>query len=157
MKLNTIKMIIVPSVIINNIIQVYATNELRQPSSRAISRPCQPCILCKQGNLPKYFHPQTWKNRASIDQFREFEPALDIQLDSCICRRCIGNVETMSVSSQSGFIPRWRKKSSPHKHCCVPECVHPAQEVTKMVNHEQICAFSSMPDTDNLETNYVSG
>ena len=36
MKLNTIKMIIVPSVLINNIIQVYAKNEFRQPSSRAI-------------------------------------------------------------------------------------------------------------------------
>ena len=103
-----------------------------------LGRPCQPSILCKQGNLSKYFHPKTWKNRASIDQFREFEPALDIQLDSCICRRCIRNVETMSVSSQSGFIPRWRKKSSPHKHCCVPECVNPAQKVTKLVNHEQM-------------------
>ena len=42
-------------------------------------RPCQPCILCKQGNLSIYFHPKTWKNRASIDQLRELEPALDIQ------------------------------------------------------------------------------
>ena len=63
----------------------------------------------------------------------------------------------MSVSSQSGFIPRWRKKSSPHKHCCVPECVNPAKKVTKLVNHEQICEFFSTPDTDNLETNDVSG
>ena len=63
----------------------------------------------------------------------------------------------MSVSSQSGFIPRWRRKSSPHKHCCVPECVNPAQKVTKLVNHEQICEFFSMPDTDNLETKDVFG
>ena len=122
-----------------------------------VYRPCQPCILCKQGNLSIYFHPKTWKNRASIDQLRVFEPALAIQLDSCICRRCIGNVEMMSVSSQSSFIPRWRKKSSPHKHCCVPGCVNPTQKVTKLVNHEQICEFFSMPDIDNLETNDVSG
>ena len=63
----------------------------------------------------------------------------------------------MSVNSQSGFIPRWRQKSSPHKHCCVPECVNPAQKVTKLVKHEQICEFFSMPDTDNLKTNDVSG
>ena len=131
---NNIIHIIYYSTIINNIIQVYiyAKNEFRQLSSRVIwsmtrgvtcnvhlGRPCQPCILCKQGNLSKYFHPKTWKNRAFTDQFRELEPALDIQLDSCICRRCIGNEEMMSVSSQSGFIPRWRQKSSPHKHCCV--------------------------------------
>ena len=62
----------------------------------------------------------------------------------------------MSVSSQTSFIPRWRKKSSPHKHCCVPGCVNPTQKVTKLVNHEQICEFFSMPDIDNLETNYMS-
>ena len=117
-------------------------------------RSCQPCILCKQGNLSKYFHPKTWKNRASVDQLRELEPSLDLQLDSCICRRCRDDVRRLS---ESGFIPRWRKKSSPHKHCCVPVCVNPAEKVTKLVNHEQICEFFSMPDTDNLETNDVSG
>ena len=42
---------------------------------------------------------------------------MDFQLDSCICRRCRDDVCELS---ESGFIPRWRKKSSPHKHCCVP-------------------------------------
>ena len=101
-------------------------------------RPCHPCILCKQGNLSKYFHSKTWKNRASVDQLRELEPSLDLQLDSCICRRCRDDVRRLS---ESGFIPRWRKKSSPHKHCC------DAEKITKLVNHEQICEFFSMPDT----------
>ena len=88
-------------------------------------RPCQPCILCKQGNLSKYFHPKTWKNRACIiDKLRDLEPVLDIQLDSCIC-----------------------------EHCSVPECGNPAQKGTKLVNTEQLCEFFSVPDivpNDNM-------
>ena len=115
-------------------------------------RPCSACILCKQKNLSKYFHPKTWKNRASIDKLRELEP--NIQLDSCICRQCKDDVHKLS---QSGFIPRWIKKSSPHEHCCVPECANPAQKVTKLVNNEQLCKIFSMPDTDSLALHDISG
>ena len=128
MKLKTIKMIIVYTIISYRYVQRLSLGSLQAGPSGAkltrgvtcnvhLGRPCQPCILCKQSNLSKYFHPKIWKNRASIDQRRELEPALDIQLDSCICRRCRDDVCELS---ESGFIPRWRKKSSPHKHCCVP-------------------------------------
>ena len=117
-------------------------------------RPCRACVLCKQGNLSKYFHPKTWKSTASMDILRELEPALGIQLDSCICRRCRNDVRRLS---EPGFIPRWRKESLPHKHCCVPECVNPAQKLTKLVNNEQLWRQFSMPDTHNPVGNDVSG
>ena len=79
-------------------------------------RPCQPCILCKQGNLSKYFHPKSWKNNALLHQLRELEPSVDIQSDSCtcICRPCRDDI---SKISSSGFVPRWRKLKRSYKHC----------------------------------------
>ena len=77
-------------------------------------RPCQPCILCKQDNLSKYFHLKSWKNNALLHQLRELEPSVDIQSDSCICRPCRDDI---SKISNSGFVPRWRKLKRSYKHC----------------------------------------
>ena len=98
-------------------------------------RPCQPCILCKQGNLSKYFHPKSWKNKALLDQLRELEPSIAIQLDSCICRPCRDDI---SKITNHGFVPRWRKVKR-SQHCYVPGCSDSVQRVTKLVDKETLC------------------
>ena len=48
-------------------------------------RPCQPCILCKQGNQSKYFHPKLWKDSTLLERLKQHEPSLDILPETCIC------------------------------------------------------------------------
>ena len=86
-------------------------------SSAHPGRPCQPCILCKKGNLSKYFHPKTIKDKASLEKLRQLEPMLAIEPSSCICRNCR---DDLSKLSESSFIPRWRKNRE-RSECSVPE------------------------------------
>ena len=124
-------------------------NARQVTSSVHPKRPCQACILCKQGNLSKYFHPKTWKNKVVLDQLRELEPSLDIQPDSCICRRCRDDISKLS---QSNFIPRWRKQSKSHDHCYVPGCNLPSQKLTKQVSKEKLCNFFSVLEDKGVNT-----
>ena len=63
----------------------WSGDQLRQVTSDIHrGRPCDPCLLCKQGNVLKYVHPNSWK----ISRLRQYEPSLDVQPDSCICRLC---------------------------------------------------------------------
>ena len=41
-------------------------------------RPYQPCILCKQGNQSKYFHPKLCKDSTLLEYPKQHEPSLDI-------------------------------------------------------------------------------
>ena len=56
-------------------------------------RPCEPCILCKAGNLSKYFHQKSWKG--ILESLRKCEPSINIQLDSCICRPCRDDISRL--------------------------------------------------------------
>ena len=115
-------------------------------SSAHPGRPCQPCILCKKGNLSKYFHPKTIKDKASLEKLRQLEPML------AICRNCR---DDLSKLSESSFIPRWRKNRE-RSECSVPECSIFPQKVTKLVTREQICTIFSIsnPEPPNDETGY---
>ena len=81
-------------------------------------RPCQPCILCKQGNLSKYFHPKQWKDATLLESLRQSEPLLNILPDSCICRLCR---DDLSKLGNEGNTPRWRRiniKCNTDKRVC---------------------------------------
>ena len=121
-------------------------------SSAHPGRPCQPCIPCKKGNLSKYFHPKTIKDKASLEKLRQLEPMLAIEPSSCICRNCR---DDLSKLSESSFIPRWRENRE-RSECSVPECSIFPQKVTKLVTMEQICTIFSMsnPEPPNDETGY---
>jgi len=110
------------------------TSQVRQVTcSVHPGRPCQPC---KQGNLSKFFHPKSWKNKALIDQLRELERSIATQLDSCICRPC------RDETTNHGFVPRWRKvKWSQHYYVLC--CSDPVQRVTKLVNKEPYSHWNS--------------
>ena len=105
-------------------------------------RPCQPCILCKQGNQSKYFHPKSWKDPSLFERLRQSEPSLDILPESCICRPCR---DDLSKLGNKGHVPRWRKKSS-KEICCVPGCTNPSFRVTQVAGKatlEQLFGISS--------------
>ena len=96
---------------------------------------CQPCILCKQGNQSKYFHPKSWKDKSLLEQLRKYEPSTDIKLDSCICRSC-------SNICDDSFVPRWRKlRNGEHAKCYVLGCQNAVHKVTKLVNKASLRNF----------------
>ena len=107
-------------------------------------RPCQPCILCKQGNQSKYFHPKQWKDAALLENLKRSEPFLNILPDSCICRLCR---DDLSKLSNEGHIPRWRKiKCSADKRpCYVPQCRKPSSKVTRLASTSTIHEFFQIP------------
>ena len=118
---------------------------VRQVTSAVHSgRPCNPCLLCKQGNLSKYVHPKSWKNAQLLDRLRSYEPNLDIQLDSCICRLCRDDI---SKISDENFLPRW-KKSSQRKHCLVPTCDRMSSKVTHLVDQSTLCEIMHISGSD---------
>ena len=113
-------------------------------------RPCDPCILCKQGNNSKYFHPKSWKDSSLLEHLRRLEPSLEIQLESCICRLCR---DDMKGISDENFIPRWKKvaKKNETKDCCIPRCTHVAKKVTRLVDIETIMSlFGVINDASNI-------
>ena len=120
-------------------------------------RPCQACILCKQGNLSKYFHPKTWKDKTLVEHLREYEPSVDIQPDSCICRPCRDDVSKIHTAN---FTPRWRKLKVHEKpECYIPGCSNIASKVTKLTTKASMCDLLGVqmenPDhacNDNEET-----
>ena len=109
-----------------------SNNDLRPVTSSVHQgQPCQPCILCKRANILKYFHPKSWKDDSALQKLREFEPALDIKPESCICRNCRLDV---SCIGESGFIPRWRKMNDPNKieqQCYVSQCNECVCKITR--------------------------
>ena len=92
--------------------------QLRQvTSSIHPGQPCQPCILCNQGNHSKYFHPKTWKDDTLVARLKQYvEPDIDIKPDSCICRSCRDDVNKIDNPS---FTPRWRKSKTTCNASCV--------------------------------------
>ena len=123
-------------------------------SSAHPGRQCQPCILCKKGNLSKYFHPKTIKNKTNLEHLQQLEPLVEIQPDSCICRCCRDDISKLS---EPGFTPRWRKHSAIDECCCVPNCRTSPQKVTKLVTREELCHIFSISDQEILPANNESG
>jgi len=110
-------------------------------------RPCQPYILCKQGNQSKYFHPKSWKDASLMQRLRSSEPSLNILPESCICRLCR---DDLSKLGNEGHIPRWRnievKRGTGNKICYVPACSNSSFKVTQVANKttlEQLFDISS--------------
>ena len=99
-------------------------------------RPCHPCVLCKKGNLSKYFHPKTFKNKTSLELLRQYEPELSIDPTSCICRNCRDDICRLSEPS---FVPRWKRSHTASDKCSIPECSDPSYKVTKLVTSDQLC------------------
>ena len=107
-------------------------------------RPCQPCILCKQGNQSKYFHPKSWKDASLLEHLRRSEPSLD---NSCICRPCR---DDLSKLGNKGHIPRWRNiKKSSKEMCYVPACSNPSFKVTKVASKATLEQLFEISSTDN--------
>ena len=42
-------------------------------------KPCDPCLLCRQGNLLIYVHPGNWKKEQLFNRLRAYESSLDVQ------------------------------------------------------------------------------
>ena len=119
----------------------FTNTQVRQVNSSVHpGRPCDPCLLCKQGNNSKYFHPKSWKDTSLLERLQILEPSLEIQPDSCICRLCRDDMKNIN---DEGFTPRWRKvaKKSEIKMCCVPGCVQLFKKNTKLVNREAIVSL----------------
>jgi len=113
--------------------------QLRQVTSAIHKgRPCNPCHLCKQGNLSKYVHPKSWKNEELLGQLRRYEPDLDIQPDTCICRLCRDDIGKIN---DENFTPRWRKNNNNKMLCIVPECNQVSSKTTKLVDHSTLCSL----------------
>ena len=115
-----------------------STQQRQVTCSVHLGRPCQPCILCKQGNQSKYFHPKSRKDKTLLEHLRKCEPSTDIQPDSCICRLCRDDV---SKTRNDGFIPRWKKlpKKQEHTCCYILECTRVVYKTTKLVSKANFC------------------
>ena len=68
-------------------------------------RPCQPCILCKQGNHSKYFHPKFWKDPTLLERLKQYEPSLNILSETCICQLCRDDLSNLAVYATTGESP----------------------------------------------------
>lgn len=99
---------------------------------------CSPCILCKKGNQSKYFHPKLWKDPSFLKRLHEYEPALGIRPDSCICRPCRNEV---SGIGNENFTPRWRKNAAVIVKCFVLGCSRGDIKVNKIADRETLQAF----------------
>ena len=118
-----------------------SVTELRKVTSAVHQgQPCQPCILCKKGNQSKYFHPKSWKDNSLLQSLRVYEPSINIQPESCICRPCRNEINNIS---EDGFIPRWRKlmNKCTQTKCCVPNCTSNVHKVTKLVDKVTVSKF----------------
>ena len=105
-------------------------------------RACHPCILCKEGNHSKYFHPKSWKDSNLVDILRKREPHINIQPDSCICRLCKDDV---SKIHNADYVPRWnRAKKQEYANCFIPGCNNSVHRVTKLVDKQSLCGFSEL-------------
>ena len=127
------------------------TSDLRPVTSSVYQgQPCQPCILCKRANMSKYFHPNSWKDDSALQKLWEFELALDIKPESCICRNCRLD---MSCIDESDFIPRWRKMNDPNEieqQCYVSQCNECVCKITTLSDKSTICSSFGM-DKENPE------
>jgi len=106
----------------------------------------QPCILCKQGNQSKYFHPKSWKDASLMQCLRPSEPSLNILPESCIRL----SRDDLSKLGNEGHIPRRRniemKRGTGNKIWYVPACSNPSFKVTQVANKtslEQLFDISS--------------
>ena len=127
------------------------TTELRKATSRVHQGHCQPCILCKKENQSKYYHPKSWKDNSLLLSLRDYEPSLNIQPESCICKSCRNDI---SHISEDGFIPRWRKvvSNKSESECCVPACTNNVYRITKLVDTTSVCKFFSEQDENVPES-----
>ena len=116
--------------------------QLRQVTSAVHKgRPCNPCL---QGNFSKYVHPKSWKNDQLLAILRAYEPSLNIQPDSCICRLCRDDINKIV---DENFIPRWKKRDQ-KKLCAVPKCANFSTKCTQMVNRSTLCTLLEIAETE---------
>ena len=106
-------------------------------------RPCQPCILCKQGNHSKYFHPKLWKDPTLLERLKQHEPSLNILSETCICRLCRDDLSNLG---DEDHVPRWKKvnETSVKKICYVADCSNASFKVTKLASK---ATFDELFDT----------
>ena len=127
------------------------SSDLRPASSSVHQgQPCQPCLLCKRANLSKYFHPKSWKDESLIYRLQQFEPTLDIQPNSCICRGCRNDINSIGKDS---FVPRWRKDRNLEgtaNECYVSDCMENACKVTTLADKSTACSLFHM-ELENSE------
>lgn len=122
---------------------------LRQTTSSIHQgQPCQPCILCKKGNLSKYFQPKSWKDHSLLKRLQECEPTL-IGPESCICRPCRNEIGNINIGDDN-FTPRWRKSTIRVQQCYVIGCTNTTIKMTKIVDRGTIQAFFS-GENENIE------
>ena len=102
-------------------------------------QPCQPCILCKRANQSKYFHPKSWKDASLFERLKQFEPSLNIEPHSCICRPCRNEVKDITNKQ---FVPRWRKTNEGRHHHALYLNVHivPKRLLNLQID-QQFCNF----------------
>ena len=116
-------------------------------------RPCQPCILCKQGNQSKYFYPKQWKDATLLESLRQSEPLLNILPDSCICRLCR---DDLSKLGNEGHTPRWRrintKCNTDKRVCYVPDCCNPSIKVIRLASKGTINELFQIPSENQHHT-----
>lgn len=125
-----------------------ASEQHQVTSSVHPNRACKPCALCKKANQSKYFHLQSMKDNSLLQTLQRYEPSLDIQPDSCICRPCRN--ELLKDFTEVGFVPRWRKvDKSPTLTCFVPGCINSATRMTKLASKETLSKFFS--SCENLD------
>ena len=112
-------------------------------------RPCDPCLLCKQGNVLKYVHPKSWKNEHLLSRLRQYEPSLDVQPDSCICRLCRDDI---SKIDDDNFMPRWRKNNQKNK-CFLPDCTNISSKTTQLVDYSRLCNLFNISEENSEYSN----
>ena len=105
----------------------------------------------QKSQLVKYFHPKSWKDASLFERLKQFEPSLNIEPHSCICRPCRNEVKDITNKQ---FVPRWRKTNEGMTPpCSVPECKQSAQKVTKLANRSTILQFF----TSEMENSCAQG
>ena len=103
--------------------------------------------------MSKYFNPKSWKDNSLLKCLQEYEPTLDINPESCICRSCRNDVNNIGDDK---FVPRWRKHTiTTEKNCYVPGCNSTASKVTKMTDratvHTFYCSENESSENENTE------
>ena len=125
-------------------------DQLRQVTSDIHrGRPCDPCLLCKQGNVLKYVHPKSWKNEHLLSRLRQYEPSLYVQPDSCICRLCRDGI---SKIDDDNFMPRWRKNNQKNK-CFLPDCTNISSKTTQLVDYSRLCNLFNISEENSEYSN----
>ena len=90
-----------------------------------------------------------------LAKLKAYEPDLDIQDDSCICRLCRDDVT--KIAHDSRCIPRWRKSSQVQKDsCCVPDCSMVSSKVTQLVDSTTLCTLLDI-NKSNLNVSVTMG